>query len=240
MTVSLCSRCTVRPRVRGQRWCQPCRAEYKRVARGTRPGTGEQVGNSAETHSAVSPRNQSVGPGKGVVRPRQAASEKSRLPAPAPPAPYIPFTGAGVPREPWYAAFLSDLAVNGGISLAAAAAGVHRSRVSRRMDDDPAFAAEVEVAKGYYRELLEWESVNLARRKDNPLPYFARLKAELPTRYIDRQAVFLATNPGTLSAEDGKVLLQAMFGHARADETGCEGQADAPALAESDGSPATS
>jgi hypothetical protein len=79
------------------------------------------------------------------------------------------------------------------------------------MDDDPAFAAEVLAAQAYYRDLLEWESVNLARRKDNPLPYFARLKAELPARYIHRQAVFLATN-ADLPAEDGKLLLHAMLG----------------------------
>jgi hypothetical protein len=145
-----------------------------------------------------------------VVRVGQAPAEKGRQ-APSPPAPYVPFTGATGVREPWYPAFLSDLAINGGVSLAAAAAGVHRNRVYRRMDDDPAFAEEIEVAKAYYRDLLEWESVNLARRKDNPLPYFARLKAELPSRYIDRQAIFLATGP-ELPAEDGKQLLQAMFG----------------------------
>jgi hypothetical protein len=130
---------------------------------------------------------------------------------PSPPAPYVPFTGTADAREPWYAPFLTDLAVNGGISLAAAAAGVHRSLVYRRMDDDPGFAEEVEVAKAYYRDHLEWESVNLARRKDNPLPYFARLKAELPTRYIDRQAIFVGTN-SDLGSEDGKLLLHAMLG----------------------------
>jgi hypothetical protein len=146
----------------------------------------------------------------GVVPPRQALAEKGR-PMPPPPAPYVPFTGSANPREAWYPAFLSDLAINGGISLAAAAAGVHRGLVYRRLSDDPAFAEEVEVAKAYYRDLLEWESVNLARRKDNPLPYFARLKAELPNRYIDRQAVFVATN-SDLASEDGKLLLQAMLG----------------------------
>lgn len=145
-----------------------------------------------------------------MVRAGHAASEKGRA-IPPPPAPYVPFTGTLKPAEAWYPAFLSDLAVNGGVSLAAATAGVHRSLVYRRTNDDPAFAEEVEVAKAYYRDLLEWESVNLARRRDNPLPYFARLKAELPTRYIDRQAVLLV--PGSdLPSEDGKALLQAMFG----------------------------
>jgi hypothetical protein len=162
-----------------------------------------------------------------VVPPRQAPAEKGR-PTPPPPAPYVPFTGAASPRETWYASFLSDLAINGGISLAAAAAGVHRSLVYRRISDDPAFAEEVEVAKAYYRDLLEWESVNLARRKDNPLPYFARLKAELPARYIDRQAVLLATADGSLSDADGYSLLQAMLGRPTPESLRELGQASAP------------
>jgi hypothetical protein len=146
----------------------------------------------------------------GEVRAGQRANENGRG-APPPPAPYVPFIGSDEPNEAWYTAFLSDLAINGGISLAAAAAGVHRSRVYRRMEDDQAFAEEVEVAKAYYRDLLEWESVNLARHKGNPLPYFARLKAELPSRYIDRQAVFVATNQ-EVDPVDGARILQAMLG----------------------------
>jgi hypothetical protein len=145
-----------------------------------------------------------------VVRAGQEAPKKER-PNPQPPAPYVPFTGADGPSEAWYPAFLADLAINGGISLAAAAAGVHRNLVYRRIDSDPAFAEEVKVAEAYYRDLLEWESVNLARRKDNPLPYFARLKAELPSRYIDRQAVFLATS-ATLDPAAGQRLLANMVG----------------------------
>jgi hypothetical protein len=143
-----------------------------------------------------------------VVLAEQGAPQKAAGPAPSPPAPYVPFTGASGPSESWYPAFLPDLAVNGGISLAAAAAGVHRNLVYRRIDSDPIFAEEVEVAKAYYRDLLGWESVNLARRKDNPLPFFARLKAEMPARYIDRQAVMLASS-ADLTAGDGQRLLQA-------------------------------
>ena len=180
------------------------------MARRTAAGTGNDAGNQGTRVDGVQSGDTGTEKALSVVRVGQAPAEKGRQ-APSPPAPYVPFTGATGVREPWYPAFLSDLAINGGISLAAAAAGVHRNRVYRRMDDDPAFAEEIEVAKAYYRDLLEWESVNLARRKDNPLPYFARLKAELPSRYIDRQAIFLATGP-ELPAEDGKQLLQAMFG----------------------------
>jgi hypothetical protein len=116
-------------------------------------------------------------------------------------------------REPWYRTFLSDLAINGGMSLAAAAAGVHRKRVTRALDHDLAFAEEVEVAMAYYRDLLEWESVNLGRQRHNPLPYFARLKAELPARYIDKQAVLLAGGPLDLAADEGKQLLATILNH---------------------------
>jgi hypothetical protein len=206
-----CTRCALRPRIPKQRWCGPCRAEYKRMARRTATGgTGNGSGNQRTGADGVKPVDQEPEQALRVVRAGQAPAEKGRQ-SPPPPAPYVPFTGAAGAREPWYAAFLSDLAINGGISLAAAAAGVHRNRVYRRVDDDPAFAEEVEVAKAYYRDHLEWESVNLARRKDNPLPYFARLKAELPARYIDRQAIFVGTN-SDLASEDGKLLLHAMLG----------------------------
>src|SRR5260370_13953480 len=185
----LCSRCTIRPPAPGQRWCQPCKSDHRRGVR-----TALRTGNSPGNTTAAKTAEWVGGSEARVVQPRQAPSEKGR-PVPVPPAPYVPFTGSGTPRAAWYAAFLSDLAINGGISLAAAAAGVHRSLVYRRISEDPAFAAEVAVAKAYYRDLLEWESRNLARRKDNPLPYFARLKAELPARYIDRQAVLLAAVP---------------------------------------------
>ena len=210
-----CPRCGVRPCRVGQRLCGPCHLAYKRARRGITPPS---AGETEETRETLSMNGVAAGaaalPGvlevTGVVRARHGAPEKGR-PAPAPPAPYVPFADAPAPQEPWYTAFLSDLAINGGISLAAAAAGVHRNRVYRRMGADPAFAAEVEAAQGYYRDLLEWESVNLARRKDNPLPYFARLKAELPSRYIDRQAVFLAGS-APLDPAAGQTLLATMLG----------------------------
>ena len=145
------------------------------------------------------------------------ASGKKEVPEPvAPPAPYQPYDGLEAdpdapPREPWYGVFLRDLAERGLMSLAAARAGVHISKVRRRRDVDTEFAAEVVVAREYYCDYLEWESVTLGKTSRNPLPFFARLKAERPARYIDRQAILLA--PGSdLPAEDGKQLLQAMFG----------------------------
>src|SRR5690242_19846004 len=132
----MCTRCSLRPRVPKQRWCGPCRAEYKRRARGTQRGT---AGNGMTANEGSKPGMTKGAAGNEVIRAGQAPAEKAH-PAPPPPAPYVPFTGTQAPREPWYVAFLSDLATNGGISLAAAAAGVHRNRVYRRIDDDPEFA----------------------------------------------------------------------------------------------------
>ena len=47
-------------------------------------------------------------------------------------------------------------------------------------------AAEAAAAVEYFKDLTEWESLTLARTRHNPLPFFARLKAERPARYIER------------------------------------------------------
>lgn len=153
----------------------------------------------------------------GVVGDQRAPAQKEP-PAPvAPPAPYLPYDGlepapAMPPREPWYGVFLRDLAERGLMALAAARAGVHISKVRRRRDADPEFAAEVDVAREYYCDYLEWESVTLGKTSRNPLPYFARLKAERPARYIDKATMLVASFTSDLPAEDGKALLLAMFG----------------------------
>ena len=84
--------------------------------------------------------------------------------------------------------------------------------LSEACDADPEFAAEVDVAREYYCDYLEWESVTLGKTSRNPLPYFARLKAERPARYIDKATMLVASFTGDLPAEDGKALLHAMFG----------------------------
>jgi hypothetical protein len=114
-------------------------------------------------------------------------------------------------RESWYDVFLRDLAARGLLTLAAAKAGIHRSRVYRHMEVDPEFAAEVDVAREYYADHLEWQSVALGQISRNPLPFFARLKAERPARYIDRQAVLVGTS-SDLDPQEGKAILQAMLG----------------------------
>lgn len=51
---------------------------------------------------------------------------------------------------------------------------------------DPELEAEVQAALAHYRDRLEWELVDLGRRRDNVLAYFGALKRELPHLYIDR------------------------------------------------------
>jgi hypothetical protein len=151
----------------------------------------------------------------GVVQAPEAPAKKAGAPAPPPdpPAPYVPFQGLDptTPRQPWYHDFLSELAARGLMMLAASKAGVHRRKVYRHMAADPELAAEVEVAREYFQDYLEWQSVTLGQTSRNPLPFFARLKAERPARYIDRQAVFLAGS-ATLDPAAGQQLLRALLG----------------------------
>jgi hypothetical protein len=155
----------------------------------------------------------------GSTQQQKAAAAPPARPL-EPPAPYVPFDGLepdpeAPARDAWYSVFLCELAERGLMALAAARAGVHISTVYRRRDADQAFAKEIEVARSYYGDHLEWESVMLGRLKGNPLPYFARLKAERPSRYIDRQAVLIGTDP-SLYPEEGRALLQAMLGRGAA------------------------
>jgi hypothetical protein len=54
---------------------------------------------------------------------------------------------------------------------------------------DPIFAEERRHALEYHHALLEWESLNLGRCKHSPLPYFDRLKAEMPGRHVDKALI---------------------------------------------------
>lgn len=209
----LCTRCGARPRVPNQRWCGPCHLAYKRARRALRGETPKGNASAIGTASAAIPApDQAV----GVLSSTKSVSKKSPPPAELPsdpPAPYVPFEGLPPqPRPAWCDPYLRDLAERGLPSLAAAKAGIHRAAVRRYRDQDPEFDAEVDVALEYFRDFLEWESVTLGRVRHNPLPYFARLKAERPARYLDRAAVLVGSAP-ELTSEDGKALLAAMFGH---------------------------
>jgi hypothetical protein len=89
--------------------------------------------------------------------------------------------------EPWYDVFLKHYAVNGSKVLAGMKARTGRTTVWRAEQHDPGFKREMESAWLYYLDRLEWEHVHLGRTAGNTsLPYFGRLKAELPAKY-DRQ-----------------------------------------------------
>jgi hypothetical protein len=233
----LCTRCQREPRPAGQRWCTACRNLAKRTARAakrerspSRPAVNSENGERPALGLVARTAHASRAPGQGgngsqaarpatpgVVGARPAPAQKEPPEPVAPPAPYLPYDGlepapAAPPREPWYGVFLRDLAERGLMSLAAARAGVHISKVRRRREADRELAAEVDVAREYYCDYLEWESVTLGKTSRNPLPYFARLKAERPARYIDKATMLVASFTSDLPAEDGKTLLQAMFG----------------------------
>ncbi|OLC67387.1 MAG: hypothetical protein AUH69_04435 [Actinobacteria bacterium 13_1_40CM_4_65_12] len=112
------------------------------------------------------------------------------------PAPFVPYLGRDdVPREPWVDVFLRALATTGGAELAAAGAGVHRSVVRRRRHADVMFAEEAEAALEHFRDRTEWESLQVGRTRKNPLPFFARLKAERPARYVEKATLAVVNIP---------------------------------------------
>jgi hypothetical protein len=103
---------------------------------------------------------------------------------------FVPYLGReDTPRAPWMDSFLRHLAEYGGIEMAAQAAGVHRNTVARHRDRDPLFAEEVEAARAFFADGLEWEHVELGRLTGNPAFSISKLKAERPARWIERQAV---------------------------------------------------
>jgi len=176
----------------GQRWCLDCFAAYKRARRAAQLLT--ERGIVVHAPSTVSAKN--------GQRDGQPPGQQTGDGAPAgaiappwiyePPEPFVPFRD--VPgRGGWAVEFLADFSVHGGRALAASRAGVTTKTVERLLATDPAFAEEVERAHEYHRDLLEWESLNLGRRRHNPLPFFDRLKAELPARHVERLQIARVT-----------------------------------------------
>jgi hypothetical protein len=171
VNIRMCSKCRARPVNEGQRWCWKCR----------KPKKATREPDSAGVVSAAK------GSDGRTVNEANAGTTPSAQSGPATPAAYIPFAaGRPLRDEVWFDAFLSDLAVNGSPALAAAAAVQHIDVVERLADENPAFGNEIVAASRYYRELLEWQSVNVGRTKNSPLPFFARLKKELPGGYVEK------------------------------------------------------
>jgi len=126
---------------------------------------------------------------------------------------FIPFLGRpDTPREAWAEAYLCALAANGRHELAAAAAGVHSSIPRQQRDTDPAFAAEWDLAREFYRDALESELRRMGVVRFNPLPHFGLLKRERPERWIERSATFsVIADLNELPTADAVAVLKGML-----------------------------
>jgi hypothetical protein len=118
-------------------------------------------------------------------------------------------------RASWVDLYLLDLARNGLHALAVEASGVARQDVQALKAKDRDFADEAEAALEYYRDRTEWESLELGRVRGNPLPYFARLKAERPARYVEKSIVAnVDLTPGLGTDADNRAFLARMIASA--------------------------
>lgn len=171
-------------------------ASAEKVPRVTRDNTGNGAGNGR----------------KAVVTPNAIAPEWIY----EAPARFVPFRDTPGHGPEWAEPLLSDYSVHGGLPLAAARAHVTMRTVENEAKRDVVFAEELHRALEYHRALLEWESLNLGRRKHSPLPFFDRLKAELPARHVDKALVATVTVDATssLDGRDALSLLQGMLGEA--------------------------
>jgi hypothetical protein len=127
------------------------------------------------------------------------------------PARFVPFRDTPGHGPEWAVAFLADYAVHGGQPLAASRAGVTMKTVEHQAKTDPIFAEERRHALEYHHALLEWESLNLGRCKHSPLPFFDRLKAELPARHIEKQVVMNVDATTGPDSVDAPAVLRAML-----------------------------
>jgi hypothetical protein len=96
------------------------------------------------------------------------------------------------------------------VDLAAAAVGITVKGVRDCAREHPAFAEEFEAAGNFYVSLLEWEGVHMSRVRNNPRPLLARLRAEMPDRYSERQVTTLNVGP-PIDAEEARALLAEML-----------------------------
>lgn len=100
----------------------------------------------------------------------------------------------------------------GGLYLAAQHCGINYKTTLRWRESRPEFEEAV-------REVLErqWDGdeANLrliARKTNNPLPYFFLLKGGRPLRYIERHAILAATQDAPSSPEEWRALLATVTG----------------------------
>ena len=122
--------------------------------------------------------------------------------------PFEPFLDGEPDRvEPWYPTFLVALAKYGRITLAAATAKVHRRVAYRHIETNRALAAEVDAAKAHYRSALEYGLAHQFHIGGNVLAGFGALKAELPSRYIEKNvSMNVDVSPDLLPSDLGPLL----------------------------------
>jgi hypothetical protein len=195
----ICGRCRREPAAKGQGHCKACHRvamqEFRRRRRAS-----ETEAQSGATQKARRDPGENLHP----------VSPNGDLPT------FIPFLGRpDTPREAWAEPYLCALAANGRHELAAAAAGVHSSIPRQQRDTDPAFAAEWDLAREFYRDALESELRRMGVARFNPLPHFGLLKSERPERWIERSAsINLVADLAPLPIADAVILLRAMLSHA--------------------------
>jgi hypothetical protein len=115
------------------------------------------------------------------------------------------------PQE-WYGDFLAHLAEHGSVAMAAMYARVGRATVYRFIDSDPVFGAELEAARQYFKDRMEWELVQSGRVTGNPVAWIVRNKAEQPAKYIERHAIVNLTVSADVSGDDAAQLLRDLMG----------------------------
>jgi hypothetical protein len=196
-----CPKCETRPKAPNQGYCLECRALYKRAARlrknGSRP---DVVTPKPATVTTITDALDAYGlvPAAGGVSQKAAAATGTRGDKPIEGVvvdrPSYQAYPDREPAESWYRDFLKHFAENGSPRLAANHVGRPLRDIESARERDAAFAEEYEDARAFYVELIEWESVDLARRKNNPLGYFGRLKADQPERYVERAQIASVTN----------------------------------------------
>jgi hypothetical protein len=209
----LCSRCQNEPADPGQRWGRMCFNAAKRARRAGRmlsqrggasqapalPPVGEK--ESRPTTTATT----NGGTTRNAIAPDWIYEAPER---------FVPFRDAPGHGPEWAAVFLADYSVHGGAPLAAARAGVSMRTVEGQRANDTIFAEEMRRALEYHRSLLEWESLNLGRCKHSPLPYFDRLKAELPDRHVDRALIATVNVTTEVPPDLGADFLREMIAQA--------------------------
>lgn len=184
--VKVCSRCHAAPARSGQRWCDACRAAWKRQAR----------------------RNARSATARPQAHEQKASGERPPTPANVPhdlqPQPSVAHLWTG-----WRRVYLEHVVKTGGTFRALARAGVTPGELQDAIDQDRDFAEAVDRAKGEHADDLAEGLVETRF----PVGRIVRLKALRPAEYIERSAqLIVATDLNQRPPIDATALLKALLG----------------------------